>query len=447
MSWTTPSQNVVPQPQTLPPSMIAGNGLNQVQGLAIKEVVCTLVGGNRFGPSETFDIALRPSPLGFIKPNSLRLRVRVDVDVPNCLAWAFGGQSFGSGFGTGSNTTHTNPGSMILERIDVICPGGATMAYQRYDMYEWTIVLNHCLSREYVRYDLKQLMHCHTNRDCSDGTTGSKTAYLIIPMDLPIFNAASAYPLCLLNESTILRFYLNTVNNAFTSSGVNVDNYAVSEISLLYEEIQVSPQFKASLQSRGSPYMIGVKDRLFLGSTLANTSTRINSGVNLSSLKGVVGTNVLVRPGTTSILQYPAANGMTSFNVYINNIRMNPQEIDDEVICYYELSRALQIVNESNRSSNLNDITTTGASKTLRTNYIMGGFAFGYSTAVLDDEAYTFTGIPCNQLSVEVLRQAIDTTKWTTQNTISIGTFLQHLWALHDTVCIIGVDGSVQLRK
>jgi len=445
-----------PHDYPTPASLLSGDVIQDVGNVISTEVLRPVLGGGTYNAGDQFQISILPDATGFIKPNSMFLRMRVLVDISSVTAgvWGFAGQSLPS-FGNAAGVNQLNPASSVLSRVSVQLPGGQTMDYQQYGNYEWSICLNHMLSREYVRTDLKRLMQTHTTRAGDPTILTSRIAYVMIPLDIPIFNASAAFPLCLITDPIMLQFTLNTIQ-ALTAN-ILLGGFSVSEISLVYTQLNVDLDTKQKLIRRGIPYSIAVKDRTFLGTCPGGRTTQLTISAPFSSLRAIVGSNIRTRGAqTTNITVISQAQQLISWSLYIDGKRAHQVELDNEVITFYELKRALSEVMDLNFTSDLVDqiSTTTGA---LRDNFVQGAFAFGCSTSRLNSSSCHTCGIPVNTIQVQFYRDpnvsnSVPTLpdKWTQDNfsyTQVGNTCITYIWAFHDSIATIGLDGVVTLRK
>lgn len=417
---------------------------------SIKVIPCAN-GGNVVGPLQQFEFYIPPSPNGFIKPNSMYLKVRIEPDIVGDVLyptyWAFGGQC-GLNVPNQTDIQNVSPASSVIERIDVIFGNGATMTYNRYDIYQWAINLTYCVTREYTRYDLKQLMMCHNVR-IPTADPNSRVTYACIPLDIPVLNSASAMPLCLLNQPITIRFSSNSVAEAFFTMINPFQTYTLSEMSVVYEQIDASPAFMQEFRQRHSqvPYTIAVNDRGLLGtSNTAFNSSQVNINANLSSLKAVLSNHVPISLNSGN-LKTSRAHGITRFNLFVDQVQMNPMPMDTDVICFAELNRALQNIFDTQLASNIQDIPGNGEDQR-RTTYVFGQFVMGILTARINEETFALKGIPANQISFQTERGIQDIAKWTKLGGLYYnGPIIQYYWGLFDSVVDISADGNVSIRK
>lgn len=456
-------------PQLGVPAMLNSDPLLQFKGArsVVKSIPAST--GSAVGPGTAVQFQIPMSTNGYIKPNSMYIRFRCDVTLDNSAVgasgawWMFAGQN--RSLNPVATTTVSGQGSggagSVIDRATVTFPGGVTMSYNNYSHFRNAIVGPHCLSPDFIDNDLRELEHAGCIRNAAydadaAANARSKAGYFCHPLDLPVFNSASAVPLLLLTGGITIEILTSSTNYAFWSGNTvaapPVTSYALSEMSLVYEEIVVSPEFKTELIrfTQERPYSIGIADRTPLGIFDGTSSIRINVGVGLSSVKAVVAAQQYPILGVADGKFYPV-NGMNRWNLYINGQQVTTPNLDNEVAVYAEFQRSLARLFDHRLVSNLSPNATSQGS-TARNSYARGSFAFGASTAVYDDAAFALSGVPVDQIAVEIERYASgtqDRVKWgvndATDDVVS-GTSL-YLWALHDSVLTILPDGTVSIRK
>lgn len=467
MSYSQPVAYAAAAPQLGIPAILDSDPLLQFKGARSVIKALPAATGSSIGPSSQVQFLIPQSMNGFIKPGSMYLKCKVTVEVPyddidplpTTSSWAFAGNTK-QPYSQQSAVSGTTPASSVLDRVTVTFPGGVQMSYPNYDKYHWGILLAHALSREYVEVDLRMFEHCTIGHPCSvaaSSAPATRQVYVIIPLDIPVFNAPSAVPLCLLSGGITIDLITNSLiqalscNNSTTGAnvytGAEPENYSLSELSLVYEELQVSPEFKNALREKVSvqPYSIGIADRTWLGLCDGSLSTRVNIGVGLSSMKALVGLNV---GPVTSVRsrKYSDNNALIRWNMYVNGQQVNSMQLDTDVQNYAELTRSLQSLFDVTRTSAIETITTS-ETDARRTTYQFGQFAFGLSTAVYSDANFALSGIPVDQLSVEFERGAQSSAKWAIAYEEPDSGYVTYMWALHDSVLTVLPDGTVSVRK
>lgn len=429
--------------------------------------------GSSIGPSASTMFMIPQTAYGFIKPSSMYLRCKVVVSIAGNAdsAWAFapcnkalptsvaGFVGFGqpaSVAAAQSSPTGFGGASAVIQRLTVTFPGGVQCSYPQYNTWRGAI-LPHVLSREFFMQDLRELEHAAAARVATDGAAVSRTAWVCIPLDLPCFNAAQAFPLCLLSGGIQIELQTDTVVRSFITplfnpAGTQATDFAVSDLALIYDELIVSPEFKAAVVDKAklSPFSLALNDRLYMGAISGGASSRTNFGVGLSSLKSVVGTIIRDQDQTrTDTTKAATSNSLNYWNLYLNGQQMTPSNLDNDAMVFAELQRSLQMLNDSNVVSALEGVSGTVGNSD-RNNYCGGQFAFGASVAAYDDRTFALRGVAADQVQVELVFGGSTLDKWqrnanTDLNTVNPAQV--YLWALHDTILTVNPDGTIAIRK
>jgi hypothetical protein len=447
MSLNTPF--VYAQPESLSiPSQLMGDELKSFKGAknVIKSIPST--SGSNVGPSSTILFQIPTGGNGFIKPNSMFLRAKLFVTVTGGagVAWKFAGNCSADNFGN-SAAFDVGGASSLINRVNVNL-GGTVMTYQNYNHFR-NAVLPHSLNSQYFQTDLRELEYAGVTKNAATDIDVNKTIYVSIPLWVPLFNSQQAFPSLLMNSPITIEFLTETINNAFAGVTNGITNYSLSELNLVYEEIQVSPEFKSALVSSksGQMYNIHVNDFWSIGPTNVDQSMRYQIGCGLSSLKSVLFTEQLQADVASALAEKKyGSNGLLNYTIYVNNEIVSPPNITDDSYCFAEMNRALQKINDSNCCSFLEPINNTVASGGLRNAYTSHNFLAGSSTMTLSDWGYSSCGMPASTVTIELNHGTPLSTQW--QNNTAYAAASLYAFLLHDSVVSVDVsNGVVSIRK
>lgn len=446
MSLNTPF--VYAQPESLSiPSVLMGDELKSFKGAKnnVKSIPST--SGSNVGPSSTILFSIPTGDHSFIKPNSMYVRMCVEVTVAANAAgnqWKFAGNSSGASEDTGG-------ASSLINRVNVNL-GGTVMSYNNYNHFR-NSVLPHSLNAEYFYNDLKQIEYAGVSKVISANNADSapRTIYASVPLWIPIFNSQQAFPSLLMSSPITIELLTETVNNAFagTIAGALITNYSLRELNLVYETIDVSPEFKQALVSSkaGQMFNIHVNDFWGIGPTNADMMTRYQIGAGLSSLKAVLFTEQLADDVTSTEKEKKyCSNGLLNYSIYVNNQIVTPPNINDDSYTFLEMNRALQRINDSTTVSCLEPIANTNGTG-LRSTYTDFNFLAGASTLTISDWGYSSCGIPASTVTLELTHGTPDALKWQRATAFANNTAL-YAFLLYDSVVSVDVsNGVVSIRK
>lgn len=474
MSFQVP-QSYVELPSVAIPATLVGDQLKQFNGM--RTVIKTLpsASGSNIGPSSSILFNIPAEPYGYIKSRSMYLRATISLTAPfgSENFFAFAGNTYGVTPASGGSAHGAGGASSIITRTTVTLPGGASMSYGQQNHWR-NAVVPHILNKPYIEQELKELEFAGQTRQFSTGGTsavGSPTVsmfYVVIPMDIPVFNGSAAFPLLLMSGGIQIEMVTAALGEAFTIATTGTANnisvptaYSLSGMSLVYEVMQVTPDFKAALVSSkaSNPYMIHVSDRTSVGPVGLTGSTRYNFGVGLSSVKGVLFTEQL-SSATSAIgsLKGYTPNAMDSYCVYRDGQLMSIPNITSRDVAYAELNRTLgRMFDPSIVSANQQ---YTGAINTVQpssyTGSQSGSFLAGCSFENIDDWSFSAQGSPCDQIAIELVKSS--TAGGTASTTVTayqekwgypfaLANANLYLWVLHDSVVVVLPDGTCQVRK
>lgn len=504
MSYQVPSEYPELSSALNIPHALTGDDLKVFAGARSMVRYVQAASGQNVGAGSNVLFNIPAEPYGFIKPSSMYFHGQVAVTQSNGndTFWAFAGQpnpalttgnapsaaEYGiwyanqtsssipaRGVGVKNATTGAlvaNGGACsLINRISVTLPGGSSMTYNQH--HHWrNAVTPHCLSKPYIEGELKQLEGGAICLNINASTTNT-TRNFTVPMDIPLFTADAAFPLLLCNGGLTIEMTTNSVNEAFISSVSDVTGYSLTGLSLVYEVITVTPEFKSALveAKRASPYLIHVNDRMSIGPVSSSSSQRFNLGVSLSSLKSVLftemplsqlqGTTYSITGAGPAALKVPldkfyGCTQITQYNVYRDGIQVTPNYLTSDDIWFAELTRALSRITDTTNSSLLYNVVPLDGS-TERTNYSRSQLLLGASMRTVDDWAFSSTGIPVDQLSIEVTKSLLSNTSGAAINIGYTGTAASagagipvanmYIWACFDSVVVILPDGMCTIRR
>ena len=492
MSYQVPIAYSAPEATAIP-SVLVGDELKQFAGMRTLTKFVPSSSGATVQPNSSCLFNIPAEAYGYIKPNSMYLKgyVTVTYDATktapfvsaNEHCFAFAGNtnvSADDDYGLLYNLQNHGTGgaSSMFSRVTVTLPGGASMSYAQH--HHWrNAVMTHALSAEYVQFDLREMEYAGETRSMKGSLDQRNNAqaqiYFSIPMDIPLFNGSTAFPLLLCSGGISLEITTAAVGEAFTcgakTGGVGtaiIDTYQLSNLGLVYEVMSVSSEFKSALVSSRADrgYMIHVADRTVVGPVQISGSTRYNFGVGLASCKGVLFTEILtsVNNQIGSAKGY-SHNAMDYYNVYRDGQQMSIPNITSSDVAFIEMNRALGRINDSNVTSRI--VTVANSVDTnARTSYTAspaGAFLAGCSFQNISDWSFAAQGTPCDQIAIDIYKvatsstRASQTTAFTTTEQVRyaerwgkgiVGSAsLLYIWVLYDTVVVVMPDGTCQIRK
>lgn len=448
MSYNTPAQYASVQPTMGLPEELIGT---ELKSFAARSNIRSSpsVSGSAVGPSSSmlFTIANDQS---FIKPNSMYLRCKVTVTGgigAGAGYYMFSGQSALTAPGITATGHGVGGASSLIQRCTVTLPGGVSLTYNNWSHMQNAVIKPHCLSSLYVSNDLRQLEHANTIRNFTVYDDASRSMWVSIPLNIPIFNASASFPLCLCSAPLSIEINTNTVNDAYyVVANGSITGFAIDNACLVYETISPSAEFISALKQakQSVPYSLAVNDWMGMASGVSGSGvSRLQFGLGLASLKSVVYT-FQTQPTSTSSKLYQSG-GMVRWTGYVDGVQVTPPNLDSSDFVYLEAQRALQRVNDSNIDSFFTS-TAPVASTSGRNNYESAFFLAGVSVAILDSSNLSQVGIPAGTLVIEAeLAATQDLAKWQATNAAAAANV--YVFCMFDSVISIDAMGNCTLRR
>ena len=266
MSYQAP-QDYPSLPTVSIPSCLLGDDLKSFRGGKSTTRQLMAASGSSTAPSSSILFNIPAEPYGYIKSNSMMLRGQVNITGTGggTGVWAFAGQSTNTAAAAADITGGAGGAASLFSRFTLTLPGGAQVSYGQANYYR-NAVIPHALSAEYFN-DLRQLESAGLVKNYTTDVGTNKTCWFTTTVDIPCLNSQQSLPLLLMSGGLSLEIVTAAVNEAFYciagGATCNITNYEIKELALIYEVVQVTPEFKAGLVAAKaqSPYLIHCNDR------------------------------------------------------------------------------------------------------------------------------------------------------------------------------------------
>jgi len=405
--------------------------------------------------------------VGAIKSGSMYLKCQIAVTLPvasggvnvNNLMWAGGNSATGVAIDATNNLIAG--ASSIIERLVITCNGVQTTLINNYAKWR-DFVVAHCTSQNFVA-DLLELEFAGMKKPQTNVGALDLVFDVCIPLLAPFLNSQQAIPLYLLNNMTV-ELTTATVPNTFkvrTSAGATVTGaeaptaYTVSNAQLVWEEVQLSNEFKMAMRekllSSGGAYRIHIEDVYSISTGVAQASTTdYVVGLSLSSLRGVVWTEILSANASSTLLPNSYTyNGLSDAKLYIDNTLVNNNLIDTDTTTFAEMNRSVGRLFDYNICSILTNtpVLASATVSTARNNYLTDLFYGGFSTSSVSDWGYSRSGRPCAQVQLHLEHgTGANNTKWG-YAPASAGATNLYMFFIYDTQILIDGTGNVVVSR
>jgi hypothetical protein len=404
-------QYVLPFQQDAVPSSFKSNLAPRPINCVLQTVVVPSTSANaNLGTTSTIQVPLGNS--AYICNPYLRFKVvytGVDTETFSFKGAAGGASALISSYQTSINST-------LVDNI------------QNFGLGVMEPILSHSSSRDWLVQDGSVLMN--TNKTVSTLGAAGLTEVYCLPL-LGMLGSQQAFPAWAING--VLQININWVSalaNALTTSGAaSVTGVSFQELSFVYDRVAVEGDFiakmKQDMMSSGAKYCYGFTNYQSLTAISTNGQNTINTGLNVSSLRGVIMTSVLT--ADLAALQnngYSLRNGLSNFQVSLDGRLVNSSILDataSPAVVFMELQKVFSRCFDSS--------VTDNSTKAL---YLTQSFAAGVSACRVA-EGLAFQGSPVSVIGLQLTQNA--------------ATFTNYIVYISDYQLLIGADGQVDLVR
>lgn len=284
----------------------------------------------------------------------------------------------------------------------------------------------HSTSADWLAHDAGVLM------GALQSYTGVGTETVIIPL-IGALGTQQGIPLFALNGTLQVQLDYNTLARAFYQvSGTALTGFQISNVQLVYDKVSVEQAFVDKVKSdmaQGHKYVLGYTN--FQSTTVQSAAGTafFNYGLNVSSLRALVGSQML----TTALSAIGSeglslANGLSQFQVSLDGRLINSNTLNavaSPALVFAELNKCFSRLFDAS----ITDITTgdDGASP-----YTSASFAVGVS-AQRCNEALAFSGSPVSVVGLNF--------------TTAASTYTMFLTFISDYQMLIDASGSIELVR
>jgi len=403
-------QYVLPFQMDAVPSSFKSNLAPRPINCTLQTVVVPSTSGNAsLGTMSTIQVPLGNS--AYIANSYLRFKVQYTGTAADTAA--FKGSVGGASALISSYQTSIN--STLIDNI------------QNYGLGVMEPILAHSTSRDWIVQDGSVLMNTNKTAVTLVGTTISEV--YCIPL-IGLLGSQQAFPAWAVNG--VLQININWVSsiaNAIVNTGTAITALAFSEVAFVYDRIAVEGDFiakmKSDMASSGAKYCFGFTNYQSLTAVSTNGQNTINTGLNVSSLRGVVMTSVLTADlSSLTANGYSLTNGLSNFQMSLDGRLVNTSILDattQPAVCFVELQKVFSRCFDSS--------VTDNSTKAL---YLTQSFAAGVSACRVA-EGLAFQGSPVSVVGLQLTQSA--------------ATYTNYIVFISDYQLLIGADGQCDLVR
>lgn len=286
----------------------------------------------------------------------------------------------------------------------------------------------HSTSADWLSHDAQVLMWSGV----ASGAAAPALRTVVMPL-IGALGTQQGVPLFALNGTLQVQLDYNSVTRAiYKSAGTDVTGFTISNVQLVYDKISVEQGFVDKVKSdmaQGRKYVLGYTN--FQSTTLQSAAGTafFNYGLNVSSLRALVGQQILTADfGTLANQGLSLANGLSQFQVSLDGRLINSNTLNavtSPALVFAELNKCFSRLFDAS----ITDISTGagGASP-----YATASFAVGVS-AQRCNEALAFAGSPVSVVGVNF--------------TTTAATYTMFLTFISDYQLLIDSSGSIEIIR
>lgn len=291
-------------------------------------------------------------------------------------------------------------------------------------------LLNHSSSKEWLAADGSILMNGATSilGGAPTAAGGAQSETYCLPL-LGMLGSQQAFPAWAVNG--VLQINCNwaqTVTQAFRYTA-GTFTIAISEIAFVYDRVSVEGDFiakmKQDMAQSGAKYCYGFTNYQSVAQVSANGQSTINTGLNVSSLRGCVMSSILTADATT------AANaglslrvGLSNFQVSLDGRLVNANVLDATnapAVVFLEMNKVFSRMFDSSVTDNSD-----------KASYLTDTFLAGVSSTRIS-EGLAFQGSPVSVVGLQITQTSANYTNYITY--------------ISDYQLLIGADGQCDLVR
>lgn len=296
---------------------------------------------------------------------------------------------------------------------------------QNYGLGVMEPILSHSTSRDWLVQDGSVLMNTTTAFTLAGNTL---TEVYCIPL-LGLLGSQQAFPAWAVNG--VLQLNINWINAFAVGLNAAADITAISfqDVQFVYDRVAVEGDFiakmKSDMASSGAKYTYSFTNYQTLTAVSTNGQNTINTGINVSSLRGALMTSVVTADLADQTTRgFSIRNGLSNYQLSLDGRLINNSLLDATAapaVCFAELQKVFSRVFDAS-------VTDIGTKAT----YLTESFAVGISACRVA-EGLAFQGSPVSVASLQI-----------TQNAATATNFIVFI---SDYSLLIGADGMCDLVR
>lgn len=275
---------------------------------------------------------------------------------------------------------------------------------QNYGLGVMEPILSHSTSRDWLVQDGSVLMNTTTTFTLAGNTL---TEVYCMPL-LGLLGSQQAFPAWAVNG--VLQLNINWINAfaAGLNADANITALSFQDVQFVYDRVAVEGDFiakmKSDMASSGAKYTYSFTNYQTLTATSTNGQNTINTGINVSSLRGALMTSVVTADLADQTTRgFSIRNGLSNFQLSLDGRLVNSSILDAvnaPAVCFAELQKVFSRIFDAS--------VTDNSTKAL---YLTDSFAVGVSACRVS-EGLAFQGSPVSVASLQITQNATTATNF-----------------------------------
>lgn len=311
------------------------------------------------------------------------------------------------------------------------------------------LILSHSCSKEWLASDGAVLMATASSPGGNLGVASNgalaanalRSETYCVPMLGLLNGGGQSYPAwCQSGSLTITVNWVQSIVQALSwtaGTAADITGLTFSDVAFVYDRIAVEGDFiakmKQDMAQSGAKFCYSFTNYQSLTQASANGSVSVNTGLNVSSLRGVVVAPVLTAV-TFDTFAYPQPAGTTNLQVTLDGRLLNSSILDavnQPAVCFIEAQKAFSRIFDSSVTDNTNRIEYRGTDAA-GTDGTAKSFFLGVSACRVA-EGLSFSGSPVSVIGLNFTQGA--------------ATYTNYILYISDYQLLIGADGQVDLIR
>lgn len=268
-------------------------------------------------------------------------------------------------------------------------------------------IYSHGTSRDWISQDASILMGAGRTLLSANTDTAASLGTFVLPL-LGMLGSQQAFPAYLCNGTLQVSIQWNDIARAFqvTGVGASITAFSCSNIQLVYDKISPEQSFvdavKASMMMAGNKYVLSYLNLENSAFGVADANASIQYGLNVSSLRGLVASQLVNTELAVAQAGLSSSNTLTGFAVSLDGRLINNTIFQAGTVAA-PLANAAVFAELQKVYSRIFDASVTDAASTA--NFATNYFAVGVSACRVN-EALAFSGSAATVCNIAYTRSA-----------------------------------------